>query len=149
MKQLFIILAILAMAITAHAEGDYYDYSNPTTITIGGDGTVIFGDGNTMNPEPIEIDESLGDSVEIDPEAETQAVGIIRVDAVPLYIMITNLTETTQTCMLEVGTRTWLYSIAGSSGTLLSAELMIDYGPPQAVRLTSAPGTVLLERVQP
>lgn len=147
MKQLFIIFAILAMVITVHAEGDYYDYSNPTTITIGGDGTVIFGDGNTMSP--IEIDESLGDEVEIAPEAETQAVGIIRVDGLPLYLMITNLTESTQTCMLEVGTRTWLYSIAGSSGTLLSAEYMIDYGPPQAVRLTSAPGTVLLERVQP
>ena len=149
MKKLFIVLAILAMTTFAYAEEDYYDYSNPTTITIGGDGTVIFGDGNTMNPEPIEIDESAGDVVEVAPEAETQAVGVILIDGLPLYLMVTNLTESAQTFMLEVGTRSWLFNVAGSSGTLLSVETMIDYGPPQAVKVTAAPGTVLLERVQP
>ena len=154
MKKFYAILSLLFVYIflvscgSVFADGDYYDYSNPTTISIGGDGTVIFGDGNTMG-QPIEISESDGDMVEIDVDAEVQAVGIIKIDDVPLYIMITNLKSTTQGILLEIGNRTWLYNVPGSGGIILSVYDMIEYGPPVAAKVTAAPGAVLLERVQP
>ena len=75
MKKLcLLILLSLFLAVPCFAEGDYYDYS--TGITIGGDGTVFFGDGNTMG-QPIEINESDGDTIDIAPEAQRQSVGLV------------------------------------------------------------------------
>jgi len=151
MKRFYAILSLIFVYIflvscgSVFAEDYYYDYS--TGITIGGDGTVIFGDGNTIG-QPIELDQSAGDLIEIDKDAEVQAVGIVRVDNVPLYIMITNLKNNTQGILMEIGTRSWLYSVPVGGGILLSVDKLIEYGSPIAVKVTSGPGAVLLERVQ-
>ena len=145
MKKLcLLILLSLFLAVPCFAEGDYYDYS--TGITIGGDGTVIFGDGNTMG-QPIEINESDGDTIDIAPEAQRQSVGLVRVDGMGIYAMLTNTSNETQTVMMEIANRTWVFSVSAPGGVIISAETLMEYGDPMALNIYSGPDTVLLERV--
>ena len=144
MKIYATILLSLFLAVPCFAEGDYYDYS--TGITIGGDGTVIFGDGNTMG-QPIEINESDGDTIDIAPEAQRQSVGLVRVDGMGIYAMLTNTSTETQTVMMEIANRTWVFSVSAPGGVIISSETLMEYGDPMALNIYSGPGTVLLERV--
>ena len=152
MKKFYAILSLLFVYIflvscgSVFADGDYYDYSNPTTISIGGDGTVIFGDGNTMG-QPIEISESDGDTIDIAPEAQRQSVGLVRVDGMGIYAMLTNTSNETQTVMMEIANRTWVFSVSAPGGVIISAETLMEYGDPMALNIYSGPDTVLLERV--